>query len=82
MEFKINFIFAVILIFTILCSVYFIYELIKAIRDQMIINKYHNRKLYCHHCKLAYTTNKYLAEHYKFCPECGRELQYMDESKE
>lgn len=82
MEFKINFIFIVVLIFTILCSIYFISELIKAISEEEINKKYHKEKLYCHHCRLAYTTNKYIATHYKYCPECGEELQYFDEYKD
>ena len=79
MEFKINFIFLVVLIFSILCSIYLVCSIIIAFIEKINCSKYHNEKLYCHHCKIAYTGNKYIAEHYNYCPECGKELQYFDE---
>ncbi len=82
MEFKINFIFVVMLIFTILVTVYFIIEVVKGVLGNRIHNKYHNDKLYCHDCKLAYTSDEYIATHYKYCPECGKELQYFEDYKE
>lgn len=82
MEFKINFIFVVMLIFTILVTVYFIIEVVRGILSNRIHNKYQNDKLYCPDCKLSYTFDEYIATHYKYCPECGEELQYFEDYKE
>ncbi len=79
MEFKVNFIFVVVVIFAVLCLVYFIYCLINAIREETTCKKYRNERLFCHNCKLAYNGNKYTAEHYKFCPECGQPLSYIEQ---
>ena len=78
MESKINFIFTVMLIFTILSAICFVYYFIKAIKDNLNSSKNMDKKLYCHDCKLSYTD----APESKYCFICGKELQYIDEDKE
>ncbi len=62
------------LIFTILCTICFIYYLVKEIKDNLNSSKNMDKKLYCHDCKMSYTD----APEYKYCPLCGKELQYLD----
>ena len=83
MESKINFIFAVMLIFTILCIICFVYYLEKAIKEYLDSSKNKeyldssknkDKKLYCNDCKLSYT----YAPESKYCCICGKELQYIN----
>lgn len=82
MEFKIDFIFVVSIIYLVVFGLAVIIEAIKSIREDFLRKKYRSMKLYCNHCKLAFINDKYTVEHYKYCPECGKELQYLDNDKE
>ena len=75
MEVKINFIFTVILIFTVIVSIYFVYELVKAFKDTKSLDK-----KYCKRCDIAYTKT-FENEEYNYCPVCGEKLDTLNEEK-